>query len=52
MLLVFFFHSFAAETKGKTKGIYNNTDIYSISERAMFFSSIIIRYRNVRLKYG
>ena len=52
MPLVFFFLSFAAETEGKTKGIYNNTYTVRISERAMFFSSTIITYRNVRLKYG
>ena len=51
MLLVFFFHSFATETKEKTKGIYNNTYTVYLKEQC-FFSSIIIRYRNVRLKYG
>ena len=50
MLLVFFFHSFAAETKEK-QNIYNNIYTVYLKEQC-FFSSIIIRYGNVRLKYG
>ena len=50
--MLFFFHSFSAETKEKTKGIYNNTYAVYLKEQCFFsIAGIIMRYRNVRLKY-